>query len=544
MLSTKKLIVFGLLLSVLFAFKQADDYFEISKNLEIFSAVYKTVNSDYVEEVNPGELMKKGIDAMLASLDPYTNFYTESQAEDAMIQRSGEYGGIGCNSKKIGDYVVITNIRIGLPADKGGLMIGDKIIEINGKGFKGSNDNEVSEAIKGSPNTKFTIIVDRGGKLVTLAITREEIKIPNVSFYGMINSEVGYIRLDHFMAGAASEVRDALVKLKAEGMKKLIFDLRENGGGLLHEAVNIVNIFVDIDQLVVTSQGRSNEAFTKYKTLDIPADKQIPLVVLVNGRSASASEIVCGALQDFDRAVIIGRNTFGKGLVQNVKPLIHRSQMKVTIAKYYIPSGRCIQLLDYGHKNPDGTASIVPDSLRKRFKTKNGRNVVDGGGVRPDIIVNLDSDPEILENLVKSNILFDFATNYRLKHESIGEISSFQIDDATFEEFVNFTKDQNFTHMSSSEKAFKNLKENLEKEKITSLDNGLNQIEIGLKESRNSEIKRNKDLIKKALREEIARRYYYENAKFLLSYRYDPDLLKALETFMDLNAFNTILGKI
>lgn len=542
MLSKKKSLILVLGVFLLFAFKQADDYFELSKNLEIFSSVYKTVNSDYVEEVKPGELMKKGIDAMLASLDPYTNFYTESQAEDAMIQRSGEYGGIGCQSVKMGDFITITNVRKGLPADKAGMWVGDKILEINGKSFKGKSDGDVSEAIKGSPNTKFTMLVERQGKSISLEIERQEIKIYNVSYYGMVNKEIGYVRLDHFMQGASFEVKEALIKLKAKGMQKMILDLRENGGGLLHEAVNIVNLFVDMGQQVVVSKGRSKDAYMEYKTLDPATDKNIPLIVLVNDRSASASEIVCGSLQDFDRAVIIGRNTFGKGLVQNVKPLVHRAQMKVTIAKYYIPSGRCIQLLDYGHKNPDGTPGIVPDSLRKKFKTKNGRLVLDGGGVKPDIIVNLEKTPGIVESLQRSQLFFEFANQFRFKNETIGDIDKFEVTDAIFQDFKNFVKDQSYSYLNASEKALKSLKENLDKDKYT-LENEVNQLETALKNAKNAEIDKFKNEVKSALREEITRRYYYEEAQFLLSFMYDPDLKKAIETFGDLISFNAILGK-
>lgn len=535
-------MILTLLVSVLFAFKQADDYFEISKNLEIFSTVYKTVNSDYVEEVNPGELMKKGIDAMLASLDPYTNFYTESQSEDAMIMQSGEYGGIGCNSKKIGDYIYITNIRKDLPADKAGMRIGDKIIEINGKSFKGKNNDEVGEALKGAPNSKATITVDRQGKILNLEVERQEIKIKNVTYYGMVNTEIGYICLEHFMVGASSEVKDALLKLKAQGMKQLILDLRNNGGGLLHESVNIVNIFIGMDETVVTSKGRAADAYRVYKTLDPATDNKIPLIVLVNERSASASEIVCGAIQDFDRGVIIGRNTFGKGLVQNVKPLTHRTQMKVTIAKYYIPSGRCIQLLDYAKRNADGTPYIMPDSLRKKFKTKNGRVVIDGGGVRPDIKVEIKKQPNILEGLEKSNLIFDFANNYRNNHDQIGDINTFKVDDALFNEFKTFVSGKTYTHLNSSEIALNQLKDKLKDDNFNEdLKADIERIETSLKKAKNAELDKYKEDIMKVIRLEIARRYYYEESAYLISFGSDPDLLKAVETLNDNTQYQSIL---
>ncbi len=543
MFSKKKILILSAILMVLFAFKQADEYFEISKNLEIFSTVYKTVNSEYVDEVNPGDLMKKGIDAMLASLDPYTNFYNESQAEDAMIMQSGEYGGIGCNSRRIGDYNVITNVRKGLPADKAGMRIGDKIVEVNGKNFKGKSNDEVGEALKGAPLSKVNVTVDRQGVMVPLTIERQEIKLKNVTYYGIINPTTGYIRLDHFMHGASFEVKDALLKMKTQGIKNVVLDLRDNGGGLLHEAVNIVNIFVGADQSVVVSKGRSNNAFKDYKTLDPATDANIPLVVLVNERSASASEIVCGAIQDFDRGVIIGRNTFGKGLVQNVIPLTYRTQMKVTIAKYYIPSGRCIQLLDYAKRNPDGSPSILADSLRKKFKTKNGRIVMDGGGVRPDITVEKKKLPNIIEGLEKSNLIFGFANQYRNQHESIGNIETFKIDEATFEAFKTYVGTQAFTHQNASEIALAQLKDKLKDDNYnTALKSEIEALEAALKKSKNAEIDAAKTDIMKALQVEIARRYYYEEAEYLISFTNNPDILKAIEILNDNNSYKTIIG--
>jgi carboxyl-terminal processing protease len=544
MFSKKKLILGLLILCILLGFKQADEYFEISKNLEIFGAVYKTINNEYVDEVNPGDLMKKGIDAMLSSLDPYTNYFNESQAEDAMIRQRGEYGGVGCRSKRIGDYIFITEVFEGLPADKAGLWVGDKILEINGKSFLNKNDEELSENLKGSPGTKANLLIDRQGNQIKIEITREEIKIKNVVFYGLINPNTGYIKLDHFMNGAASEIKEALIKMKAQGIKQVVLDLRDNGGGLLHEAVNIVNIFVAMDEQVVVSKGRSKDAYREYKTLDPPVDQTIPLVVLVNESSASASEIVCGAIQDLDRGIVIGRNTFGKGLVQNVIPLAYRNQMKVTIAKYYIPSGRCIQLLDYSNKGADGKAIAVADSLRKKFKTRNGRTVLDGGGVRPDLIVQTNKASNMVTALERSNLIFEFANKYRNEHQSIGPVESFVVDDLLFNDFKTFLTGKTFSYKSSTEISIDKLKTSTVEDHFNgSLKLEIEQLEKSLQKAKNIEIESNKAEIKKILKQEIASRYYYEKSNILIGFYEDPDILKALETFNNSSNYMQLLNK-
>ncbi|MES2618596.1 MAG: S41 family peptidase [Bacteroidota bacterium] len=545
MFSRKKLLIISACVLLLFAFKQADDYFEVSKNMEIFGNVYKEIHTGYVDEIKPGDLMKKGIDAMLGSLDPYTNFYTESQAEDAMIMRSGEYGGIGCSSIKRDKYQYINIVYKGLAADKAGLRVGDKVLEINGKSFVGKSLDESGDAIRGAPNTKVTITVERDGQRQLIEITREEIKQKNVPYYGLINAETGYIKLEHFMMGASKEIRDALLSLKQKGIKQLVLDLRDNGGGLLHEAVAIVNIFVDKNQVVVTTKGRAEEAFKQYKTLDPVTDGNIPLIVLVNNHSASASEIVCGAIQDFDRGVVVGRNTYGKGLVQNTRMLVYGTQMKLTIAKYYIPSNRCIQLLDYSKRNPDGSAGIVPDSLRKAFKTKNGRTVYDGGGVKPDVVVSEAVLANISKSLEQEYMIFDYATRYRSQHAQIGEIGKFKLTDADFEDFKKFITERNFSYNTQTEKALKGLEDKAKEEKFTdNMQTEISELKKALKKIKDLDIDKNKAEIMVLLQAEIARRYYYEEALIESSFLSDPDVLKVIELFGNTAAYQSILTTI
>lgn len=543
MFKRKKLLVLLLICSVLFAFRQADDYFEISKNLEIFSSVYKMVHSDYVDEVKPGDLMKKGIDAMLASLDPYTNFYTESQAEDALIRQSGEYGGIGCRSIRIGENLVITGVSKGMPADKAGMRPGDKVMEINGKSMQSQTGTDLDESLKGAPGSKAVITIERQGKRLSLELLREEIKIRNVSFSAMVNATDGYIRLDHFMAGASAEVKEALLRLKSQGMQHLILDLRDNGGGLLHEAVRIVNLFVGMDQMIVVAKGRSRDSYHEYKTLDKAVDPDIPLVVLINGQSASASEIVSGAIQDLDRGLIVGRNSFGKGLVQNVRPLMYRTQMKITIAKYYIPSGRCIQQLDYGKRNENGKAMAIADSLRKKFRTRNGRTVLDGGGIRPDVPVDLPAVSNIAVSLEKSHLFFDFASQYREQHPEIDRPDSFNPGKTLFMEFKQFVAGKTFSHLSGSETAFKTLGEKLKDERLSSaVEQEYKSLEAALQKAKLAEMDAAAAEIRGMLHTEIARRYYYDDAVFIRSFKTDPDLLAALELFKDKTRYNSLLG--
>ena len=426
------LVIFVFVVSSFAAINSTTNYFEISKNLDIFASVYREVNTYYVDEVDAGKLMKRGIDEMLNSLDPYTNFFSESEVEDFRFQVTGLYGGIGAQIGNKGDYVVVTDPYENYPAQKEDLRAGDIIIDIDGKSTKGKNTSEISKLLKGQAGTKVKLTIKREdeGEL-TKTLTRQEIHINNVPYFGMVNDNTGYIRLATFTNDAGKEVKDALVELKKNpSLKSVILDVRGNPGGLLHEAVNIVNVFIPQGQEVVSTKGKVKEWEKSYKTLNPPVDIEIPLVVLTNRSSASASEIVSGSIQDLDRGVVIGLKTFGKGLVQSTRPLSYNTQVKITTAKYYTPSGRCIQALNYSHRNEDGSVGAVPDSLKKEFKTKNGRKVFDGGGVDPEIFVVHTPYSKLAESLISKQLIFDFATTYRTKHDKIISSKEFHISEA------------------------------------------------------------------------------------------------------------------
>jgi carboxyl-terminal processing protease len=434
-----------------FSFSFTDDYFEISRNMDIFATLFRELNIYYVDEVKPGDLMKKGIDSMLESLDPYTNYIPESEVEDYRFMTTGQYGGIGALIGQKGDNVVITDPYEGYPAQKADLRAGDVILEIDGKSIKGKKYDEISKILKGQPKTPVKLLVKREGEPAPIekTVMRDEIKINSVPYFGMLDNEIGYIRLTGFTDNAGGEVRDALLELKSKNnVKSLVLDLRGNPGGLLNEAVNITNIFVNKGVDVVNTKGKVKEWDKTYKALNNPVDVDIPLVVLVNSGSASASEIVSGSIQDLDRGIIIGQRTFGKGLVQTTRPLSYNAQMKVTTAKYYIPSGRCIQALDYTHRNEDGSVGKVPDSLVSEFKTKNGRIVYDGGGVSPDFATETQYLSNIAQSLLTKQLIFDYATLYRVKNPTISSARSYRISDQEYNEFVAWLSDKEYDYIN------------------------------------------------------------------------------------------------
>jgi carboxyl-terminal processing protease len=521
-----------------------DHYFEVSKNLEIFSTLFKELDIYYVDEIKPGELTQTGIDAMLKSLDPYTTFIPESEIEDHRLTTTGQYGGIGAVVRKKGDYIVVTEPYEGFPAQKAGVMAGDVIIEVNGQSTKGKTTDEVVKILRGAPNSTATLVVQREGTQGTLKfeVTREEIKIKNVPYYGMVDDKIGYIKLRGFTNNAGNDVKAALQDLKKNNeLEGVILDLRGNPGGLLREAINVVNVFVERNQLVVSTKGKVEEWNKSYKTLNAAVDANIPLAVLVNRGSASASEIVSGTIQDLDRGVVIGQRTFGKGLVQSTRPLVYNTQLKVTTSKYYIPSGRCIQALDYSHKNADGIAGTIPDSLRSKFKTKNGRIVYDGGGIYPDIPVKPRKYSNVLRSLLSNNHIFDYATTYRVKHATIADAHTFKVDQAEYDLFLEFLKGKSYEYTTQSEKLLEEFQKTAQKEKyFESIENEYKALVDKKQLSKNKDIIKYKDEIAEFLTEEIISRYYYQRGRIEAALTTDQEVKEAIAVLKDKKRYQAV----
>jgi carboxyl-terminal processing protease len=523
-----------------------DNYFEIAKNLDIFATLFREVNTYYVDETKPGDLVKKGIDAMLESLDPYTNYIPESEIEDYRYMTTGKYGGIGALIRKKGEYIAIAEPYEGSPAQKADLRAGDIILEVDGKSVKNKNTDDLSKLLKGSPNTQIKVLVKREGeeKPIEKVITREEIKVKNVPYYGMVNSEIGYVVLTQFTEDASRNIKDGLKELKEKNpnLKGIILDLRGNPGGLLHEAVNLSNIFVDKGTLVVSTKGKLAESQKEYKALDVCLDPSIPVAVLVNRGSASASEIVSGSLQDLDRAVVLGQRSFGKGLVQNTRPLSYNTQVKITTAKYYTPSGRCIQALDYTHRNDDGSVGHVPDSLIKEFKTKSGRSVYDGGGVRPDIQMKARTSSKIAISLEIKEMFFDYATQYRIKHPTIDSPDKFRLSDAEYQEFVKWLDGKDFDYTTETEKELDELKKIATKEKyLDKVQKEFDALKSTLAHNKTEDLQLFKSEIKQLLEREIVTRYYFQKGKIQHALSVDEEVKKAIEILSDKEQYNNIL---
>lgn len=519
-----------------------DRSFELSKNLEIFSSVYKTLYNTYVDDIKEGELIKTAIDAMLAKLDPYTNYYPESDLEDVKMQLLGEYGGIGALIHQKGDSVYISEPYEGLPAYEAGLKAGDLIMEVNGQNALGKNSDQVREVLRGQAGSTITLKIKRFDEEKTFTFKRKEITLPNVPYSGVLDGDIGYIKLNEFTKNAANNVLSAFNTLKKQGINGLILDLRGNGGGLLNEAVDIVNIFVNKGQVVVYTKGKTQDKNQTFRTLRNATDTNMPIIVLVDGVSASASEIVAGALQDMDRAVVMGQRSFGKGLVQNVVPLVYNTQMKITVSKYYIPSGRCIQAVDYSHRDSTGKANKITDSLRTAFKTKNGRVVYDGYGIEPDVRTEVDYSSSILFSLISKNLIFDYATEFVRKHESIPSAKDFVITEEIYSDFVNYLKDKDYSYTSPTEYSLKEFSDIAKKDKCD--EDILAQIEnlkLQIEKDKKNDLYKFKDEISEFLLSEIVVRYYNQKGRVEAFVNHDKEVKQAIELLHNKTKYNSIL---
>jgi carboxyl-terminal processing protease len=545
----KKILSTITLLCLLF-YSFADDrnkYFEIAKNLELFTNVYKELNSSYVDEIDPNKLMTDGINKMLEGLDPFTNYITGADIDEYQLQTTGKYGGIGSRIGKINDMVVITEPYEGYPAQKAGLEPGDVILEIDGKSCNKYNSTEVSELLKGEPGTKLTVKVKKAisNEEKTYTFERAEIKLDNVIYAGIVDKQVGYIKLVSFTENASKEVQDAVSNFKKNpNVKGIILDLRGNGGGLLSEAVDICNTFVDKGTVIVSTKGKAPETNYEYTTLSSALDVSMPIAVLIDGGSASASEIVSGSIQDLDRGIIIGNNTYGKGLVQVTKPLGYKSKLKVTISKYYIPSGRCIQRIDYSHRDENGKASEMPDSLRTVFKTKNGRTVKDGAGIEPDIKTKEEEMAPITIALYINHHIFDFANQYKYNNKTLRDSNQFKLNDNEYNDFIIFLKSKTYKYTSKTEETLKELNKLIKDENYSEeIKKTLSILETKIEADKEQDLIKYKSQISKLLNEEIVSRYYYEKGKIANSLSNDIDVQTAKDILINTIKYKEILAQ-
>jgi len=517
-----------------------EDFFEVAKQIEIFTTLFKAVNSNYVDETNPGELMDKAIKSMLADLDPYTNYFNEQDVVKFKINNTGEYTGIGAVITRKEGKLIIKEPYKNFPADKAGLKAGDEIIQIGDVNLIDFKD-DASQLLKGAKNTKIDIKYLRQGKALTTQLTLDEVEIKAVPFFGKVDDKTGYIVLSQFNKKASLETKEALEQLKKDGAENIILDLRGNPGGLLNEAVNICNLFVPKDEIIVTTKSKIEKHNNTYKTSREPIDTEIPLAIIVDGKSASASEIVSGALQDLDRAVIIGSRSFGKGLVQRPIDLTYGTQIKITISRYYTPSGRCIQALDYSHKDKDGKAIRTASENYNAFKTKKGRTVYDGGGILPDIVLEETKTSTIAEALLKNDGIFNYATNYYYKNPSLGNTIP-TISDADFTEFKAFLKKQIFNFDTETEIALKKTLDAAKKEKIDSkIAPEYQQLLTALQKSEELQLNENQKEIKKLILEEIIKRYQYKEGLYQYYIKNNLEIKKATSILNTIPEYNKIL---
>lgn len=545
----KKILITICVIIVLFiGVSYTPDYFEISKNLDIFNSIYRELNVAYVDGTKPGQLVKTGIDAMLSSLDPYTVYYTQSDIEDYRFLTTGEYGGIGATVNDMDGKIVIAEPYEGFAAFKAGIRAGDQIVGVNGNNVIGKRSDDISNLLKGQAGTPVKLKLLKAGQStpVEINLTREEIKTKAVPYYGMLpDGETGYIKLITFTENCSGAVKDALTELKGKGCKKLVLDIRGNLGGLLLEAVNIVNFFIDKGQEVVYTRGKVADWDRSYPSVYNPIDTQLPITVLVDENSASASEILSGSLQDFDRAVIVGRRTFGKGLVQQTKEMVYGTQIKITVAKYYIPSGRCVQALDYSNKDEEGRVEKVPDSLITAFKTKGGRIVYDGAGIMPDIKSEDEKFENVLLSLISKHHIFNYATEFNLKHKEIADVKNFALSEAEYQDFLNYLKDKEYQYKTKSETELEALKKNAEDEKyFANIKKEFEALESKIKQDKKDDLSKHKQAIKKYLEEEIVSRYYFQKGRIEFTLKNDEDLKEANKILADAAKYKAILTTI
>ena len=521
--------------------------FQMVQGMDVFTTICRELDMFYVDSINAKKIVGTGINAMLSQLDPYTVYYSEEEMDELKMMTTGKYAGIGSVIRQYQkDKVVIAEPYAGSPAAKVGLKAGDILLEIDGKDLTGKNTSDVSSMLRGEPQTTFLLKVQRPGveKPLSFKITRETISTPAVPYYGMVAAQVGYVNLSQFTEHCSEDVRRAVIELKAKGATSLVLDLRGNGGGLLSEATEIVNLFVPKGKNVVKLQGKSPASKSEYSTKKEPFDLQLPVVVLVNNSTASASEIVSGALQDMDRAVIMGTRTFGKGLVQTPRDLPYNGSLKLTTAKYYIPSGRCIQAIDYSHRNEAGQPERIADSLTHVFYTQGGREVRDGGGIRPDVEVQLDTLANISGYLSVDDVLFDFATEYCLKHKTIPAVAQFSITDQEFDAFCEKVKKSDFKYDKQTEEVLKRLKEIAKFEGYLDVaKDEFDALEQKLSHNLDYDLQNNKKDIKELLANEIVKRYYYQAGGIEEALKSDVVVKKALELLADMDAYRALLTK-
>ena len=539
-------IVFALLLiagiSTGFLVNQETRDFRIAKNLDIFFSLFRELNTFYVDEIDPDKIIKSGLDNMLKTLDPYTVYYPETDADEFKIMTTGKYGGIGSLVRSNGDYVIISDVYKGFPADLAGIKAGDLLKKVDGTTLKGFSTDKVSEKLKGNPGTDISLTIERNGKEIDMTLKREKIVIPPVPYFGMIDSKTGYIRFTSFTQNCIEDVKKALISLKNSNAQQIILDLRGNPGGLLTEAVDIVNLFVGPGTEVVSTKGKVKQFDEDFKTTKTAIDEKIPLAIIINSGSASASEIVAGAIQDLDRGIIVGQRSYGKGLVQITRPLSYNTQLKVTTAKYYIPSGRCIQARDFSHPNEDGSVGIIPDSLISEFKTRNGRIVKDGGGISPDIEALPESLSQIAAELYLRYYIFDYATEYYWAHPDIKTPEQFSFTDKDYADFKTLLQSRNFSYKTATEESLNELVANAKKEKYYDMHKDLfTDMEKDIAHNLDEDLTSFRSEITDLIEDEIISRYFYEDGAIEWTIKKDVQVSKALKILNNKEEYGSVL---